>query len=173
MWWEPEPVQTTIEQSVPLHEVTFVVVDLETTGGSPAEGAITEIGAVKVRAGEVVGEFQTLVDPQQPIPPYVAQLTGIDDRVVAGMPTIAQVLPSYLEFARGAVFVAARSSTRASSATTAHPCRRRWCAPPSWRGGSCGPTSRTSGSRRSPGTSARGCSHRTGPSPTRGRRPRS
>jgi DNA polymerase III subunit epsilon len=110
MSWEPEPVQTTIEQSVPLHEVTFVVVDLETTGGSPTEGAITEVGAVKVRAGEVLGEFQTLVDPQQPIPPYVAQLTGIDDRVVTGMPTIAQVLPSYVEFARGAVFVAHNAS---------------------------------------------------------------
>ena len=67
MWWEP--VQTTIEQSVLLADVTFVVVDLETTGGSPAEAAITEIGAVKLRAGEVLGEFQTLVDPGQPIPP--------------------------------------------------------------------------------------------------------
>ena len=67
------------------HEVTFVVVDLETTGGSPAEGAITEIGAVKVRAGEVLGEFQTLVDPGHRSRPYVAHLTGIDDRLVAGL----------------------------------------------------------------------------------------
>ncbi|HYJ60293.1 MAG TPA: DEDD exonuclease domain-containing protein [Actinomycetota bacterium] len=108
MWWEP--VQTTIEQSVLLADVTFVVVDLETTGGSPAEAAITEIGAVKLQAGEVLGEFQTLVDPGQPIPPYVAHLTGIDDRLVAGSPSIAQVLPSYLEFARGAVFVAHNAS---------------------------------------------------------------
>ena len=52
----------------PLSSVTFVVVDLETTGGSPAECGITEIGAVKVRGGEVVGEFQTLVNPGGPDP---------------------------------------------------------------------------------------------------------
>jgi DNA polymerase-3 subunit epsilon len=103
-------VQTSFEQSVPLSEVTFVVVDLETTGGSPVDGAITEIGAVKTRGGETLGTFQTLVDPERPIPPYVAQLTGIDDRAVAGAPSIGQVLPSYLEFARGAVFVAHNAS---------------------------------------------------------------
>jgi DNA polymerase-3 subunit epsilon len=104
------PVQTTIEQSIPLSEVTFVVVDLETTGGSPRGGAITEIGAVTVRGGEVLGTFQSLVDPGQQIPPYVAHLTGIDDRMVAGAPSIGQVLPSYLEFTRGAVFVAHNAS---------------------------------------------------------------
>ena len=51
-------------QSLPLHETTFVVVDLETTGGSPHAGAvITEFGAVKVRGGEVLGEFKTFVNP--------------------------------------------------------------------------------------------------------------
>ena len=54
----------------PLSDVTFVVVDLETTGGSPNGAAITEIGAVKVRGGEVLGEFQTLVDPGVPVPPF-------------------------------------------------------------------------------------------------------
>ena len=60
-----------------LADVTFVVVDLETTGGSPADSAITEIGAVKVRAGEVLGEFQTLVNPHTAIPPFIAVLTGL------------------------------------------------------------------------------------------------
>lgn len=91
---------------VPLAELTFVVVDLETTGGSPADCAITEIGAVKVRAGEVLGEFQTLVNPGQPIPPFVAVLTGITDATVATAPRIGAVLPGFLEFARGAVLVA-------------------------------------------------------------------
>ena len=58
----------------PLSSVTFVVVDLETTGGSPAECGITEIGAVKVCGGEVVGEFQTLVNPGGPIPTFISVL---------------------------------------------------------------------------------------------------
>ena len=63
------PVQPTLDDiGTPLCAVTFVVVDLETTGGSPTAAAITEIGAVKVRGGEVLGEFQTLVDPGGPVP---------------------------------------------------------------------------------------------------------
>jgi len=91
---------------VPLHEVTFCVVDLETTGGSPVDDAITEIGAVKYRSGERLGSFRALVDPHRPIPPYISHLTGIDDRLVSGEPSIEQVLPAFLEFFRGSVFVA-------------------------------------------------------------------
>jgi DNA polymerase-3 subunit epsilon len=101
-----EPIQTTLGEAVLLRDVSFCVVDLETTGGSPIEDGITEIGAVLYRAGERLGSFQSLVDPLQPIPPYVAHLTGIDDRLVSGQPPIEQVLPAFLEFARGAVFVA-------------------------------------------------------------------
>lgn len=97
---------------IPLYETTFVVVDLETTGGR-AKGtdgappdAITEIGAVKVRGGVVLGEFATLVDPQRSIPPQVARLTGITTAMVDDAPTIDAVLPMFLEFAAGAVFVA-------------------------------------------------------------------
>lgn len=101
-----EPIQTTLELGVSLSEVTFCVVDLETTGGSPADDAITEIGAVKYRGGERIGSFRALVDPRRPIPPYIAHLTGIDDRLVSGEPAIEQVLPAFLEFFRGSVFVA-------------------------------------------------------------------
>ena len=91
----------------PLREVTFCVVDLETTGGSAAAGSmITEVGAVKVCGGEVLGEFQTLVNPHQAIPPFIAVLTGITDTMVAASPTIEQVLPQFLEFAQGSVLVA-------------------------------------------------------------------
>jgi DNA polymerase III subunit epsilon len=100
-----ESLQATLTDGVPLAQVTFVVVDLETTGGSPLEHAITEIGAVTMRGGERLGSFQTLVAPGQPIPPYVAHLTGIDDLMVGEAPAIHQVLPTFLEFARGAVFV--------------------------------------------------------------------
>ena len=103
----PRYLQGTIEElGTPLAEVTFVVVDLETTGGSPKDCAITEIGAVKVRGGAVLGEFQTLVDPGQEIPPYISVLTGITTSMVAAAPRIGTVLPAFLEFARGAVLVA-------------------------------------------------------------------
>jgi DNA polymerase-3 subunit epsilon len=103
----PVPVQATLDElGTPLREVTFVVVDLETTGGPPEECGITEIGAVKVRSGEVLGEFQTLVDPGLPVPALVAVLTGITDRLLAGAPRLEAALPAFLEFARGAVLVA-------------------------------------------------------------------
>lgn len=103
---ELEPIQTTLDLGVQLSEVTFCVLDLETTGGSPTDDAITEIGAVKYRDGERLGSFQALVNPRQPIPPYVAHLTGINDRLVSDKPPIEQVLPALLEFFSGSVFVA-------------------------------------------------------------------
>ena len=81
-----------------LSTTTFVVVDLETTGGSPGLNAITEIGAQKVRGGEVIGEFQTLVNPGVPLPPYITVLTGITESMLIPAPTIDQVLPQFLEF---------------------------------------------------------------------------
>ncbi|WP_460798277.1 DEDD exonuclease domain-containing protein, partial [Nocardioides pacificus] len=91
----------------PLRDLTFCVVDLETTGGSAAGGSmITEIGAVKVRGGEVLGEFQTLVNPHTAIPPFIAVLTGISNSMVADAPPIESALPAFLEFAAGCVLVA-------------------------------------------------------------------
>ena len=90
----------------PLREITFVVVDLETTGGSSATESITEFGAVKVRGGEVLGEFATLVDPGRAVPPQIVMLTGITDAMLVDAPTIATVMPSFLEFIRGSVLVA-------------------------------------------------------------------
>jgi DNA polymerase-3 subunit epsilon len=101
-----EPIQTTLEDGVALSEVEFVVVDLETTGGSPADSRITEIGAVKLRGGERTGTFETFVNPRVRIPREITDLTGIDDLAVAGAPPIEWVLPSFVEFARGCVFVA-------------------------------------------------------------------
>lgn len=90
----------------PLRDVTFVVVDLETTGGKPQDAGITEIGAVKVRGGEVLGEFQTLVNPGVAVPPFIAALTGITDRMLAGAPSVMAATASFWEFAQGAVLVA-------------------------------------------------------------------
>lgn len=103
--WESQ--RTFDELGRPLRDITFCVVDLETTGGSAEGGAmITEIGAVKVRGGEVLGEFQTLVDPHTEIPAFIAVLTGITNSMVSGAPSIESALPSFLEFAQGSVLVA-------------------------------------------------------------------
>jgi DNA polymerase-3 subunit epsilon len=104
------PVQTSLDDGVTIDQVAFVVVDLETTGGSAVDDTITEIGAVRFDGLERVGSFQSLVDPGRPIPPYVAHLTGITDGMVAGAPSFAEIAPSFLEFARGAVVVAHNAS---------------------------------------------------------------
>ena len=101
---------------VELSRVEFAVVDLETTGWSPGAAAITEIGAVRVRGGqrwgerpgEFVrqGEFASLVNPGVPVPPGIADLTGITDWMLATAPRLAAVLPGLLDFARGCVLVA-------------------------------------------------------------------
>ena len=82
-----------------LQETTFVVVDLETTGASPKKGAaITEIGAVKVKGGEIIGEFKSFVNPLSPIPEYITAMTGISDLMLADAPVIDEIFPTFLEF---------------------------------------------------------------------------
>ena len=97
--------QSLDDLGTPLSEVTFVVVDLETTGASPRTEAITEIGALRLRGGELLGTFETLVNPGVPIPPMITVLTGITDAMLVPAPGIAEVLPAFLEFAHGAVLV--------------------------------------------------------------------
>jgi len=89
--------------STALHETTFVIVDLETTGASPKKGAaITEIGAVKVKSGQYLGNFESFVNPLTPIPEYITQMTGITDLMLAKAPVIDEILPAFLEFAGSA-----------------------------------------------------------------------
>ena len=88
-----------------LSQVTFCVVDLETTGGADTD-SITEFGAVKVCGGEVQGEFQTLVNPRTHIPPLIAVLTGITNSMVADAPVLTAILPAFLAFAENTVLVA-------------------------------------------------------------------
>ncbi len=119
------------ELGTPLRHVTFVVFDLETTGGSAEDDAVTEIGAVKVCGGEVIGEFGTLVDPGRGIPPQIVSLTGITELMVTGAPPMSEVLPAFLEFAKGAVLVAHNSGFDVGFMKAA--CRRHgyaWPRPP-------------------------------------------
>ena len=91
--------------ATPLSAVTFVVLDLETTGTSPGLDRITEVGAVKYRAGERLGTFETLVNPGVAIPPFISVMTGITERLVLPAPAIDVVLPALCEFVGGAVIV--------------------------------------------------------------------
>jgi DNA polymerase III epsilon subunit family exonuclease len=82
-----------------LAETIFAVLDLETSGGSPRLGAgITEIGVVKVQGGEVLGTFQSFVDPGHPLPVFITQLTGISDEMLISAPFIDEILPTLFEF---------------------------------------------------------------------------
>ena len=83
----------------PLSQTTFVVVDLETAGGKPADAGITEIGAVKVRGGEVIGEFRTFCAPGVSIPAFISILTGITDHHVVGAPNVGAAVREFLAFA--------------------------------------------------------------------------
>ncbi|MDO4720306.1 MAG: PolC-type DNA polymerase III [Peptostreptococcaceae bacterium] len=88
----------------------FVVFDIETTGFSNRSDEITEIGAVKIRKGEIVDKFSSLVNPKRPIPFKVQELTGITEEMVRDEKTIEEVLPGFLEFVGEAVMVAHNSS---------------------------------------------------------------
>ena len=88
-----------------LHEADFVVVDVETTGAKMPPSRIMEIGAYRVSQGRIVAEFQTLVNPQMEIPPFISNLTGITAEMVSPAPVFADVAAGWLDFAGDAVLV--------------------------------------------------------------------
>ena len=89
-----------------LHETDFVVVDVETSGSNAPPARITEIGAYRVSGGRIVGEFQTLLNPETRIPPFIVDLTGITNRMVQDAPYFADIAPQLLDFIGDAVLVA-------------------------------------------------------------------
>jgi DNA polymerase III subunit epsilon len=102
-----EAVQASFDElGTPLFTTTFAVLDLETTGLTAARDRITEVGVVKVRGGVVLGEFQTFVHPQRPIPPAITAVTGITDAMVRDAPSMAAVAPTLRGFLGDAVLVA-------------------------------------------------------------------
>ena len=109
-----------------LSEVTFVVVDLETTGTSPGRDEITEIGAVRVRGGEVRAELSTFVSIDGSLPGHISRLTGIEPRDLVDAPSLGEVMATFLEFSRGSVLVAHNARfdlgfLRAAAISTGHP----------------------------------------------------
>lgn len=92
-----------------LADVEFVVFDLETTGAKAPPCRITEIGAYRVKGGEVLDKFHTLVNPETPIPTFITGLTGIDDEMVADAPLFGDIVHDLLEFIGDSVLVAHNS----------------------------------------------------------------
>lgn len=93
-----------------LREADFVVVDVETTGAKMPPCRVMEIGAYRVSQGRIVAEFETLVNPEMNIPPFVMQLTGITDGMVRHAPVFAEIAADWLDFAGDAILVAHNSS---------------------------------------------------------------
>jgi DNA polymerase III subunit alpha, Gram-positive type len=89
-----------------LSETDFVVFDLETTGAKTPPCRVTEIGAYRVRNGKITEEFQTLVNPETSIPPFITQLTGISNQMVKNAPRFAEIAADFLDFIGDSVLVA-------------------------------------------------------------------
>jgi len=89
-----------------LKELDFVVVDVEATGAKTPPNRLIELGAYRIRGGKIVDKFATLVNPEIPIPRFVATLTGISNEMVKGAPVFADVAPKWLDFVSEAVLVA-------------------------------------------------------------------
>lgn len=92
-----------------LNATEFVVVDVETTGAKTPPCRITEIGAYKINGGQIVDEFQTLINPQTTIPAFIVGLTGITEAMVKDAPVFEEVAPRWLDFLGDAVIVAHNS----------------------------------------------------------------
>jgi DNA polymerase-3 subunit epsilon len=83
-----------------------VVVDIETTGAWSSGDRITEIGAVKIRNHQVVGEWHSLINPQRAIPANIVRLTGITNEMVRDAPLFAEIADSFMKFMGDGIFVA-------------------------------------------------------------------
>ena len=84
----------------------FAVVDIETTGSTPQSAGITEIAIVIHNGVEVTGKYVTLINPRHKIPPFIVNMTGISDEMVAGAPLFEEVAPQIFNLLNGRVFVA-------------------------------------------------------------------
>ncbi len=103
---EPDTTGRMACRPVPLGELTYTVVDLETTGLKPQGNGITEVCCLRLQDGRVTDRFSTLVNPGLPIPPFIQSMTGITDAMVRDAPAFGEVIPSLLAFLGDSVLVA-------------------------------------------------------------------
>jgi DNA polymerase III subunit epsilon len=89
----------------PLHEIEFVILDTETTGLRPGHHRVIEVAGIRMRAGEVIGSFQSLLNPGMRLPAFIVQFTGITQEMVAKAPKAHEVFPDFLRFIDGAIIV--------------------------------------------------------------------
>lgn len=89
----------------PIRELTYVVLDLETTGFKPGPAAVTEIAAIRIENGVEVARLDTLVDPQMPVPPEITNITGISNAMVRGKKKFFELLPEIEKIFENAIFV--------------------------------------------------------------------
>ncbi len=92
-----------------LNEVDFVVLDVEAVAKKTQPARMIELGAYRVRAGEIIDEFQTLINPESRLPRFIATLTGISDEMLATAPKFSDIVDAWLDFAGDAVLVAHNS----------------------------------------------------------------
>src|SRR6201988_1694093 len=92
-------------QSRLLKDLDFVVVDVEATGAKTPPNRLIELGAYRIRGGRIVDKFLSLVNPEIPIPRFVASLTGISNDMVRNAPVFASVAPQWLDFLSDSVLV--------------------------------------------------------------------
>ena len=89
----------------PLTEGSYIVFDIETTGGNPTHNGITEIFALRFEGGEIKDTFYSMVNPRVRIPGIVRRMTGITNQMVRDAPTIDLVMPHFVKFAQGGILV--------------------------------------------------------------------
>ncbi|SDM25506.1 exonuclease, DNA polymerase III, epsilon subunit family [Siphonobacter aquaeclarae] len=95
-----------MNQEGPRHRRLYAIVDIETTGGIVTDSGITEV-AIRLHNGlEIVDRYETLVNPERPIPPFIQGLTGINDEMVRDSPTFADVAAEIHRYLEGNIFVA-------------------------------------------------------------------
>ena len=89
----------------PLDEIDFVVLDTETTGLRPGADRVIEVAAVRMCHGKIVNSFQSLLNPDRPLPPFIAKFTGISQEMVQDAPLAQEIMPDFLQFIDGAILV--------------------------------------------------------------------
>ena len=96
--------------SQPLRDLEFVVIDVEAIAGKSRPTRIIELGACRVTGGRIVDQFETLVNPDLPLPPFISTLTGITEEMLATAPPFSGIAEQWLDFAGDAVLAAHNSN---------------------------------------------------------------